>query len=187
MYDILRLPAYQCAPLLLGWKLEREINGQKVSGIIVETEAYNQTDAASHSYKGMTPRTKVMFGPAGRAYVYFTYGMHYCMNVVTGQEGSGSAVLIRALQPIEGLEIMRLNRKNANELNLTNGPAKLCQALEIDKQFNGHELDQEPLKLIPANPLYDKKIVKTTRIGISKDAHRLWRWYVAGNKFVSQT
>jgi DNA-3-methyladenine glycosylase len=187
MDDILQLPAYECAPLILGWKLEREINGNFISGFIVETEAYDQSDAASHSFRGMTPRTKVMFGPAGHAYVYFTYGMHYCMNVVTGREGSGSAILIRALQPVEGLEIMRRNRKNASELNLTNGPAKLCQALEIDKQFNGHSLVSGPLKLIPSITNDIQQIISTTRIGITKDTHRPWRWYIAGNKFVSQT
>ncbi|MEJ0073469.1 MAG: DNA-3-methyladenine glycosylase [Candidatus Saccharibacteria bacterium] len=99
------------APRLLGCVLERELDGQILRGKIVETEAYDQTDAASHSYKGRTPRTDVMFGPAGFLYVYFTYGMHYCMNIVCGPEGSGAAVLIRAIEPLEGQAIMRLNRK----------------------------------------------------------------------------
>src|SRR5882757_7921267 len=96
-FEFLKLPSYEVAPRLLGCELVRELNGQRLVGRIVETEAYDQTDAASHSYKGETPRTSVMFGPAGQLYVYFTYGMHFCMNVVTGEVGHGAAVLIRAL------------------------------------------------------------------------------------------
>src|SRR5690349_23944137 len=124
----LNCAASEAAQRLLGCILEREIDGTTVRVRIVETEAYDQTDAASHSYKGRTPRTDVMFGPAGHLYVYFTYGMHYCMNVVTGSEGEGAAVLIRAVEPIEGVEYIRQNRPGVPDMQTTNGPAKACQA-----------------------------------------------------------
>jgi DNA-3-methyladenine glycosylase len=184
----MRLPnlsksALQCAPQLLGCYLERTVDGQKIVGKIVETEAYDQTDAASHSYKGKTPRTEIMFGPAGFLYVYFTYGMHYCCNIVTGQVREGSAVLIRALEPIEGAELMKFNRQR--EHDLSNGPAKLCQALAINKDLNGHDLQKPPLRLLPGEPIGPKNIVTATRIGISQDTHRLWRFYIRGNRHVS--
>src|SRR4051812_36867857 len=117
--DVLLSPANEVAPRLLGSYLVREVNGQKLVGKIVETEAYDQSDVASHSYRGETPRTKVMFGPPGHLYVYFTYGMHYCCNVVTGPPGHGSAVLIRALQPLEGEEVMSQNRHGLTGEQLT--------------------------------------------------------------------
>src|ERR1700722_3195787 len=106
--------AQEVAPRLLGCLITRIIDGQELTGIIVETEAYDQTDVASHSYRGITPRTEVMFGPPGFAYVYFTYGMHYCMNVVVGEKGYGAAVLIRAIEPIKGTELMQQNRGGKN-------------------------------------------------------------------------
>jgi DNA-3-methyladenine glycosylase len=182
----LKSDALKVAPRLLGCLLAREIEGQRLVGRIVETEAYNQTDAASHSYRGQTPRTEVMFGASGRAYVYFTYGMHYCINVVTGSVGYGSAVLIRALEPIENLELMRQNRRgNPRDFELTNGPAKLCQALDIDKSFNAHDLTRPPLQLIIKPPIKATKIEQTTRIGISRDQHRNWRFYIKNNHYVS--
>lgn len=184
--DFLKNDAAAVAPRLLGCLLVRELDGQTVVGRIVEVEAYHQQDAASHSYKGHTPRTAIMFGPPGFAYVYFTYGMHYCMNVVTGPEGEGSAVLIRALEPVEGLERMRENRHITEPYQLTNGPAKLCQALAIDKTFNGHDLRHMPLQLQFQKPHMPEHITQTTRIGISKDTHRPWRFYLTGNTFVSR-
>lgn len=172
---------------LLGSYLVRELDGQQLIAKIVETEAYHQQDAASHSYRGQTQRTAVMFGPAGRLYVYFTYGMHYCMNVVTGVEGEGSAVLIRAVEPIRGEARMAQNRRpGIPQAQLTNGPAKVCQALAIDKQWNGHDLRKSPLLLRILPAVEPNQIVTTTRIGITKDAHRPWRFYIAGNPFVSQ-
>lgn len=174
------------AKRLLGCLLIRTINGQSLIVKIVETEAYHQTDAASHSYKGQTERTGVMFGPPGFCYVYFTYGMHYCMNVVTGRQGEGSAVLIRAAEPISGLESMQHNRRGITGNGLTNGPAKLCQALQINKSFNGHDLRNAPLRLELQPPLDPKIITQTTRIGITKDTHRLWRFYITDNLFISK-
>ncbi len=184
--DILSIPAELAAPRLLGCRLERQVDGQLVSGRIVETEAYSQDDVASHSYRGETPRTKVMFGPAGYLYVYFTYGMHYCCNIVTGPAGHGSAVLIRALEPLSGQAIMSRNRRGLGGEALTNGPAKLCQALAIEKSFNGHDLHQEPLKLMMEPPLVQTDIVQTTRIGISRAQDAPWRFYIRGNKYVSK-
>lgn len=153
---------------------------------IVETEAYHQSDAASHSYKGKTPRTDVMFGPPGRLYVYFTYGMHYCMNVVTGPEGEGSAVLVRAVEPLSGWDILRSNRPGLPDGQLTNGPAKLCKALGIDTTWNGHDLRMEPLKLQMQPQLEDHEIVQTTRVGISQAQDKPWRFYIRDNPYISK-
>lgn len=180
----LQVPVEAAARRLLGCELIRNIDGQELRGIVVETEAYDQTDAASHSYRGKTPRTEVMFGPAGYLYVYFTYGMHYCCNVVVGQPGHGAAVLIRALQPVGGQGTMLRNR--GGRADLTNGPAKLCQAFDIDKRLNGHDLAKSPLKLIINQPLSDERIIQTTRIGIKNAMDVPWRFYVRDNPFVSK-
>jgi DNA-3-methyladenine glycosylase len=179
-------PAEIIAPQLLGSHLVREFNGQRLVGKIVETEAYDESDAASHSYKGQTPRTDVMFGPAGHLYVYFTYGMHYCCNVVCGSVGEGSAVLIRAIEPLEGEEFMAQNRQNRSGLELTNGPAKLCQALQIDKSWNGHDLTQLPLKLVLQAPTPTEEIKRTARVGISVAQDVPWRFYLKDNPYVSK-
>jgi DNA-3-methyladenine glycosylase len=185
-FDWLSGDVVAAARQLLGCIIAREIDGTLLVGRIVETEAYHQSDAASHSYKGRTPRTAIMFGPPGYLYVYFTYGMHYCMNVVTGPEGEGSAVLIRAIEPLEGIELMRSRRRGLPDNSLTNGPAKVCQALAVDKQLNGHDLSAEPLVLRPGDTVPSSTITATTRIGITKDAHRLWRFYIRDNPFVSK-
>jgi DNA-3-methyladenine glycosylase len=185
-FDFLEVSAPEAAQRLLGCELVRVVGGRPLAGVIVETEAYDQTDAASHSYKGRTPRTDVMFGPAGHLYVYFTYGMHYCCNVVVGQEGEGAAVLIRAIEPVSGIGQMGRNRRGASGVQLTNGPAKLCQALAIDKRLNGHDLSTEPLQLILNPPLTKESIIQTTRIGIKNAADVPWRFYVKGNPFVSR-
>ncbi len=174
------------AKRLLGCHIVRTIDGQKVIGRIVETEAYHQTDAASHSYKGRTPRTDIMFGPPGFAYIYFTYGMHYCMNVVTGPESEGSAVLIRALEPVSGEDIMMRYRRRFAGNMLTNGPAKLCQALAIDRHLNGHDLRQEPLQLRIMPSVTAANIHCTTRIGITRDVNRPWRFYIKDSAAVSR-
>jgi DNA-3-methyladenine glycosylase len=183
---VLMSPAEEVAPRLLGCELVRLVDGQQLRGTIVETEAYDQADAASHSYKGQTPRTEVMFGPPGHLYVYFTYGMHYCCNVVTDAPGHGSAVLIRAIEPLEGSEQMAQNRQGKQGIELTNGPAKLCQALRIDKQWNGHDLRRRPLQLVLRPALPQTDVVQTTRIGISEAKDVPWRFYIRGNPFVSR-
>jgi len=184
--DRLNLPAGQAAQALLGCWLERTIDGQLLRARIIETEAYDQDDAASHSYKGRTPRTEVMFGRAGHLYVYFTYGMHYCCNVVVGPVGHGAAVLIRAIEPLDGKDLMALRRHGQDGPGLTNGPAKLCQALGIDKALKGHDLSQPPLKLIMRPRLAKRGIVKTTRVGISRERDKRWRFYIAGSPYVSK-
>ena len=177
--------ASEAAPRLLGCELVRTYEGKELRVKIVETEAYDQTDVASHSYKGMTERTRVMFGSSGHLYVYFTYGMHYCCNIVVGGDGVGAAVLLRAVEPIEGSEVME-GLRNKRGYELTNGPAKVCQALAIDKALNGHDLRSGQLQLIPLPPVDDTFITQTTRIGISKGKDVPWRFYLTDNPYVSR-
>lgn len=185
-FSILDASPEQVAPRLLGCELVRTLNGKTLRGRIVETEAYHQTDAASHSFRGKTPRVEVMFGPPGHLYVYFTYGMHYCCNVVCGEAGEGAGVLIRAIEPLEGVDIMEQHRGGIALKQLTNGPGKVCQALAIDRQFNGHDLHTEPVQLVVRPALMVDQIVQTTRIGISKAVDTPWRFYVRDNPFVSK-
>lgn len=186
LWDVLDQTSAAVAPRLLGSYFVRELNGHRLVGKIVETEAYDQADPASHSFRGNTERNRVMFGPAGHLYVYFTYGMHYCMNVVTGPEGHGAGVLIRALEPVEGDEWMTENRGGMIGYNLTNGPGKLCQALGVDRRMGGHDLRQPPLQLVLEPQLPAAAIVQTTRVGISAARDVLWRFYIRGNRYVSR-
>lgn len=185
-FSLLRTSAESAAKRLLGAIIERELDGGTVRCRVVETEAYDQTDAASHSYKGRTPRTDVMFGPAGFLYVYFTYGMHYCCNVVVGEGGEGAAVLIRAVEPIGDDAPLHRRRGGKEGIELTNGPAKACQALGIDKELNGHWLGEAPLRLVLQSPVPDEHIVTMTRIGIKNAVDVPWRFYIKGNKYVSR-
>ena len=178
-------PSHFVAPRLLGCELHREIDGEIIRVKIVETESYSQSDQASHSYRGETPRNSVMFGPSGHLYVYFTYGMHYCCNIVTGKEGEGSAVLIRAVEPISGVEYIE-KRRGYSGVAATNGPAKLCKALAIDKSYNGHDLRNSPLQLAERHSLDTAQIVTSTRLGISKEKEAELRWYIKDNPFVSK-
>ena len=152
---------------LLGKKLVRQLNGRLVSGIIVETEAYcGRFDSACHAHRGQTKRNIVMFGPPGRAYVYFTYGMHHLLNLVTEPEGSPCAVLLRAIEAQEGIRIMENRRKKTGRL-LTDGPAKLCQAMDIDLKLNGWDVTVgRKLWVEDAPPAPPDQIVETPRIGI---------------------
>jgi DNA-3-methyladenine glycosylase len=184
-FAVLNKPVSEVAPRLLGCILERELDGHILRVRIVETEAYDQTDAASHSYKWKTPRTAVMFGPPGHLYVYFTYGMHYCCNIVVGPVGQGAAVLIRAVEPLAGTAVMSENRHGRGSFELTNGPAKLCQALAIDKALNGHNLEDQPLRLIIKKRLPNNAIIQTTRVGISQAQDIPWRFYIRDNPYVS--
>jgi DNA-3-methyladenine glycosylase len=185
---ILQLPSLQAAPKFLGCFLVRETPAGQVKVKIVETEAYHQEDPASHSFRGITPRTAPMFEAGGRLYVYFTYGMHYCINIVVGQKGIGEAVLIRAAEPIEGIEIMQANRKITDINSLTNGPGKLAQALGIsDTALSGKILNKSSIMLEPpkleTNP---QDIVIAPRVGITKAADLPWRFYIRNNKYVSK-
>ena len=173
---------------LLGKYLIRVIGRHVVAGKIVEVEAYGgEDDPGSHAYRGMTPRNRVMFEEGGHAYVYFTYGKHYCFNVVTERRGVPGAVLVRALEPIYGIEIMQRNRGVKEILNLTNGPGKLTQAMRITKEHNGLDLT-EGREIFISQPETPERfeVVSTTRIGLRQGADKPWRFYIKGNKFVSK-
>ena len=184
--DFLNAPANEVAPKLLGLILCRKIGDKQLLARIVETEAYTQSDTASHSYKGLTKRNSIMFGPSGYLYVYFTYGMHYCCNIVVGHPGDGSAVLIRAVEPLSGIDEMETNHSSHSGVNLTNGPAKLCRALRIDNGLNGHNLRNSPLRLTPGNLVSNEEICQTTRIGINSSKNTPWRFYIKNNPYVSK-
>lgn len=195
--DFLENPSNVAAPLLLGCTLTRTItlNGEKHKLVarIVETEAYDQDDPASHAFGGPSERNAAMFGPAGHLYVYVSYGMHHCCNVVCGPEGFGSGCLVRAVEPLEGVEVMRELREAGRAYkhplklrDLTNGPGKVCAALGIDKELYGHDLTVEPLVLDFAPLLPGKTIGCSPRVGISKNADAPKRFFIEGNAFVSR-
>ena len=211
--DFLENPSDVAAPLLLGCTLTRTItlNGEKHKLVarIVETEAYDQDDPASHAFGGPSERNAAMLGPAGHLYVYVSYGMHHCCNVVCGPEGFGSGCLIRAVEPLEGVEVIRelretgrtgkaqarragkeqaeRARKHPLKLrDLTNGPGKVCAALGIDKGLYGHDLTVEPLVLDFAPLLPGETIGRSPRVGISKNVDAPKRFFIEGNAFVSR-
>ena len=211
--DFLENPSDVTAPLLLGCTLTRTItlNGEKHKLVarIVETEAYDQDDPASHAFGGPSDRNAAMFGPAGHLYVYVSYGMHHCCNVVCGPEGFGSGCLVRAVEPLEGTAAMRelreagragkvhtghagkeqaeRARKHPLKLrDLTNGPGKVCAALGIDKELYGHNLSVEPLVLGFAPLLPGETIGRSPRVGISKNIDAPKRFFIEGNEFVSR-
>jgi len=155
------------------------------AGRIVETEAYLQDDPACHASRGITRRNRVMFGPPGHAYVYFIYGMYYCFNVVSAPEGVGEAVLIRALEPVEGIQLMRLRRKREKPEELCGGPAKLVQAMGITRRHNGTDLTGGNL-VIYQGQKKSEPIVATTRIGIREGTALPLRYYLKGSRFISK-
>ena len=162
---------------LLGWELVHHTPAGDIGGIIIETEAYQQDDEASHSYRGMTKRTAPMFEEAGTLYMYFIYGMHWCMNIVTGPRGHGEAVLIRALKPTRGIELMKQYRKTDDLRRLTSGPGSLVQALALPPTLSGQKLQESELELIPpVKPA--QNIMASPRIGISKAKDKPWRFYI---------
>ena len=211
--DFLENPSDVAAPLLLGCTLTRTItlNGEKHKLVarIVETEAYDQDDPASHAFGGPSDRNAAMFGPAGHLYVYVSYGMHHCCNVVCGPEGFGSGCLVRAVEPLEGTAAMRelreagragkahtghVGKEQAERArkhplkprDLTNGPGKVCAALGIDKELYGHDLTVEPLVLGFAPLLPGETIGRSPRVGISKNIDAPKRFFIEGNAFVSR-
>jgi DNA-3-methyladenine glycosylase len=172
---------------LLGKILVRELPEGRLSGRIVETEAYfGPGDPASHASSGRTPRNEVMFGPPGRAYIYFTYGMHYLFNVVTEEEGVPGAVLIRALEPLEGLAVMQTRRGTNKLKDLTSGPAKLTQAMGIDLAFNCWDVTRRSKLYLMDMGGSSFKVVKTSRIGVPLDPCDNFRYYIEDNPFVSR-
>ena len=171
---------HQVAPELIGATLL--VDG--VGGVIVEVEAYHHTDPAAHSYTGPTSRNAVMFGPPGSAYVYRSYGIHWCLNFVCEAEGSASAVLIRALEPIAGLALMRRRRGMREERALCSGPGKLCEALGVSIRHNGLALDRAPFELRARERR--PEIAVGPRIGISKAVEQPWRYGLKGSRFLSK-
>jgi DNA-3-methyladenine glycosylase len=171
---------------LLGNRLVRVLDGERLSGIIVEVEAYRgQKDPASHAYTGRTKRTEVMFGPPGHAYVYFTMGMHHCLNITTEPEGTAAAVLIRALEPVEGIETMRRNRDVGDVGRLASGPGNLTRALGIDRRLNGEDVVTSRVLFLEKGQ-FVHRVGVSTRVGISAGVSYRWRFYEKENKFVSR-
>jgi DNA-3-methyladenine glycosylase len=158
------------------------VNG--VGGVIVETEAYDREDPASHTFSGPTPRNAVMFGPPGRAYVYLSYGIHWCLNFVCREAGHGAGVLIRALEPTAGVSLMIKRRRQQDPRMLCAGPGRLGQALAIDRSFNGKRLDRAPFSLRAAAAA--ASVVCGPRIGISKAVDHPWRFGLAGSRYLSR-
>ena len=170
----------EVAPDLIGVTLL--VDG--VGGIIVEVEAYHHTEPAAHSYRGLTPRNAVMFGPAGFVYVYRSYGIHWCVNFVCEKAGSASAVLIRALEPTHGIPAMRRRRGLHDERSLCSGPGKLTEALGITHAHNGLPLDKPPMALYA--PAARPDVVTGLRIGLTKAVDLPWRYGLRGSKFLSK-
>jgi len=178
--DFFARSVHEVAPELIGATLL--LDG--VGGVIVEVEAYDQEDPASHAFRGRTPRNAVMFGPPGHAYVYRSYGIHWCLNVVCAAVDRAEAVLIRALEPTHGIDEMRSRRHVEAERALCSGPGKLCQALAITGALDGHSLDEPPFELHarPGTPV----VAAGTRVGITLAAERPWRYVLEGSPYLSK-
>jgi DNA-3-methyladenine glycosylase len=176
-------PVLEVAPDLIGCVVRHG----ETAGVIVETEAYHRIEPASHAWAGLTARTKPLFGPPGIAYVYFSYGIHSLLNAVCDAEDSGAAVLIRALQPLDGIEVMRARRRVARDEDLCNGPGKLTQALAIGLELNGTSLIDGPIRIEPRAPGWEAPDVAIgRRIGITKAVDLDWRFCARGNRHVSR-
>lgn len=178
--DFFARNVHEVAPELIG--VELCIDG--VGGLIVEVEAYDPGDPAAHGYRGRTERNAAMFGPPAHAYVYRSYGLHWCLNLVCDAEGTASAVLVRALEPTRGLEVMAGRRGLADPRLLCSGPGRLCQALGVSRELDGAPLDLPPFELRPRAGL--QELLTGPRIGISKAAERPWRFGLRGSSFLSR-
>jgi len=173
------------APELIGKRLVRRLDGRRLSGLIVEAEAYmGSEDPASHAFRGQTPRNRSMFGPPGHLYVYRSYGVHFCANVVTSEEGEATAVLLRALEPIDGTETMRRLRGLDEVRLLCSGPGRLCQALGIGLEHDGTDLLGE--EIVVEEGEASPRVIATTRIGLTVARDRPWRFVLAGSRFTSR-
>jgi len=177
---LLERPVLEVAPALLGWTLL--VDG--VGGIVVEVEAYGPDDPASHSYRGETPRNRSMFGPPGRLYVYHSYGLHWCANIVCESAGIGAAVLLRALEPTHGLEKMAERRGIDDIRLLCAGPGRLAQALGVTRMHDGARLDRAPFRLSP--PAGPVAFDTTPRVGITRAADLPWRYVLRGTPWASR-
>lgn len=176
--ELLARDVWAVAEGLLGWTLESSIGDETTALTITETEAYAGTlDPASHAFRGPTNRNKAMYDTAGTAYVYRSYGIHWCLNVVAGVQGRPHAVLIRGGEPTVGQDVMEARRERSS--NLADGPGKLCMALGVTDAFDGADLRKPPLRLIPGPGLGDRPILRTPRIGISKAVDLPWRFVAA--------
>lgn len=184
--EVLNVPVEEAARRLLGAVIERTVDGEVLRARIVEVEAYDQTDPASHTFRGQSSRNASMFKAAGYAYVYFIYGMHYCLNIVAGPAEFGAGVLIRAVEPLEGEAVMVQNRRGRTGIEVTNGPSKLCEALAIDRSLDGHDISIPPLRVLLAPPLADEQVVITQRIGITKAVDWPRRFYLRDSPYVSK-
>jgi DNA-3-methyladenine glycosylase len=190
--DFYARPVLEVAHDLIGCVVEHAPNGgPPVSGVIVETEAYHDSEPACHAFVGLTPRTRTLFGPPGRAYVYRSYGIHALLNAVCEAEGVGAAVLIRALQPLEGIETMRARRSRngiaMRDEDLCSGPGKLTQALGIELADNGRDLHDGSIRILAREAEWlDPEVVTGTRIGITKAVELPWRFCAAENRHVSR-
>ncbi len=173
---------------MLGTVLECDTDEGRASGIIVETEAYlGEHDLACHAAAGRTARTEALYGPPGTSYVYFIYGMYWCFNAVTRAEDFPSAVLVRALEPLDGVALMHKRRPRIkSDADLTNGPGKLCTALGITGSMSERTLQRKPIIVREGEPISDDRVEVTTRIGITKSADWPLRWIVKGNRYVSR-
>jgi DNA-3-methyladenine glycosylase len=178
-------PATEVAPDLLGHVLVRVFpDGTRAAARIVEVEAYGPDDPASHAFRGETPRNATMFGPPGHLYVYFTYGMHFCMNAVTGRPGEGTAVLLRAGEPLEGVEAMRVRRGRDPILELCSGPGRFAQAMGVARSDDGVDL-VEGGRLWVESGGRSEPIATGIRVGV-RETTRMWRYWLEGNAFVSR-
>ncbi len=178
--DLLDGPVLEIAPRLLGGTLQHG----EVAVRLTEVEAYDGADdPGSHAFRGQTPRNHVMFGPAGRLYVYFTYGMHYCCNVVVGPAGRASAVLLRAGEIVRGLEVARERRQRSSDRDLARGPARLCQALAISRAHDGADLSRGDLTLTLGEP--PEAVATGPRVGLRGAPERPWRFWIPGEPTVS--
>jgi len=178
--DFFARSVHEVAPDLIGTTFLAD----GVGGVIVEVEAYDQEDPASHGFRGPTPRTQSMFGPPGHAYVYRSYGIHWCINFVCDVEGRAEAALIRALEPTHGLDVMRERRGVATDRGLCSGPGKLCQALGITREHDGAALDEPPFVLRAREET--PQIVTAPRIGITRATELSWRYLLRGSPYVSR-
>jgi DNA-3-methyladenine glycosylase len=182
---LLRGGVLEVAPRLLGATLRHTTDAGTVAVRISEVEAYDgRSDPGSHAHNGMTPRNDVMFGPPGRLYVYFTYGMHFCCNVVVGPAGEASAVLLRAGEVVEGVDLARARRGTGTDRDLARGPARLCQALAIDREHNGVDLRHGALRLTPADDPA-ARVSTGPRVGLRRAADRPWRFWLTDDPTVS--
>lgn len=184
--DFFNKSVFNLAKDLLGCELVHKSNQGVTAGIIVETEVYHQNDEASHSYRGKTNRTKVMFGPPGYTYVYFTYGMHWCFNITAEKSGVGAAVLIRALEPTQGIKLMKKRRIKDSVYELCSGPSKLVQAMGISKSDYGKPVFSGKFRLNPRAKAANLDIRSGPRIGISRAQDKPWRFWIKENPFISR-